>query len=72
MKKESINYSNVVIETKRLLLKSISLKYKEDIFSEFTNEITIHMYPQPAESMKETEEFITTSIAKNNTGTNLQ
>lgn len=64
--------SNRTIETKNLFLKGITLEYKEDIFREFTPEITTHMYPKPAETIKETEAFIETSIQQNKEGSNFQ
>ncbi len=60
------------IETKRLLLKSISLEYKENIFKEFTPEIAFYMIPKPAESIRETVDFINSSIKENSEGKNLQ
>jgi len=67
-----MNNSNVTIETKNLLLKSIAIDYAEDIFREFTSEITVFMSPQPAKKIEETIEFIETSIRGNVAGNNLQ
>ena len=67
-----INTSNVTIETKNLCLKAITLDYKENIFKEFTSEITTHMFPKPAEKIEETIEFIKTSMKGNEKGSNLQ
>ena len=53
---------NVEITTDRLLLAALSFKYKENIFSEFTEEITIYMYPRPAKNISETEAFIKGAI----------
>jgi len=64
--------SNITIETENLILKGISLDYKEDIFREFTSEITTYMFPKPAERIEETTEFIETSTKKNKEGSNLQ
>lgn len=64
--------SNITIKTKNLYLKGITLDYKDDIFREFTTEITTHMFPKPAEKIEETIEFIETSIKKNKEGSNLQ
>jgi RimJ/RimL family protein N-acetyltransferase len=60
------------IETERLLLKLISLDYKEDIFKEFSPEITVYMSPRPAESIQETINFINTSTKEILEGKNLQ
>ncbi len=53
---------SVRIITKRLILVPISLKYKKDIFREFTKEITSLMFPTTPSKIKETEEFILDSI----------
>ena len=50
------------IETKRLLLEPISMKYKEEIFREFTASVTTFMYPRPAKYISETEKFISDSL----------
>ena len=49
---------NIEIETARLLLKPISHDYVEDIFKEFTEEITKYMPPKPAETIEETRDFV--------------
>ncbi|MBU1682460.1 GNAT family N-acetyltransferase [Patescibacteria group bacterium] len=64
--------SNITIETKNLYLKGITLEYKDDIFREFTTEITTHMFPKPAEKIEETIEFFETSIKENEEGSNCQ
>ena len=60
------------IETDRLSLKLISLEYKDDIFREFSPEITIYMGPKPADSIQETIDFIDSSIKENSEGKTLQ
>lgn len=50
--------------SERLILQPISMKYKEDVFREFTPEITVFMSPTPAKKIEETEAFITSSIEK--------
>lgn len=67
-----MNTSDIIIRTKNLCLKSITLEYKEDIFREFTSEITKYMSPKPPEKIGETIEFIETSMKKNKEGSNLQ
>ena len=64
--------SKITIETKNLCLKSITLGYKNDIFKEFTAEITTYMRPKPAEKIEETAEFLKTSIRGNKKGSNFQ
>jgi hypothetical protein len=46
-----MNLLDITIETKRLLLKPISYNYVDEIFKEFTSEITKYMYPKPASNM---------------------
>lgn len=66
------NLLNVRIETPRLLLVPIDMKYKQDIFEELTYEITIYMNPRPARYIRETEDFINKSIRGLEKGNNLQ
>jgi len=63
---------NPIIETERLIMKPITMHYRDEIFKEFTPEITVHMCPQPTGDIKDTEKFINESIQKNEAGTNLQ
>ncbi len=49
---------NVTIETERLLLVPISVKYSQEIFKEFTPEITRFMYPKSPEKIEETMAYI--------------
>jgi [ribosomal protein S5]-alanine N-acetyltransferase len=67
-----MNTSNITIETLNLTLKGITLDYAKDIFKEFTEDITTHMYPKPAEKIDETIEFIKDSIKQNKAGNNFQ
>ncbi len=64
--------SNITIETKNLLLQPITLDYKEEIFKEFTPEITTYMFPKSADKIEETIEFIETSMKENKEGSNFQ
>jgi [ribosomal protein S5]-alanine N-acetyltransferase len=59
------------ILTNRLLLLPISQKYQEDIFREFTKEVTTYMYPRPPQDLTETEEFINDSLREMQTGNHL-
>ncbi|AFZ23291.1 acetyltransferase, ribosomal protein N-acetylase [Cylindrospermum stagnale PCC 7417] len=59
------------ISANRLLLQPISLKYKEDIFREFTEEITTYLYARPPQVISETELFIDESLLKMQRGENL-
>lgn len=60
------------IESERLLLLPIDMKYKDEIFKEFTSEITTYMYPAPAKDISETEEFIEDSLRGLTEGNNFQ
>lgn len=48
------------------------MEYKDEIFSEFTEEITTYMNSCPNQTIAETEDFIQNSIKKLEDGTNLQ
>ncbi|HMS91077.1 MAG TPA: GNAT family N-acetyltransferase [Candidatus Absconditabacterales bacterium] len=62
----------LTIETERLLLVPITMEYAEEIFKEFTPEITTYMFPKSAEHISETERFIQESIEKMLIGNNYQ
>ncbi len=61
----------IEIYTSRLFLQPISMKYKEDIFREFTEEITIYMHPRPPKEIFETESFINDSVLEMKNGNHL-
>lgn len=63
---------NISIQTDRLSLVPVSRDYAQDIYREFTKEITTFMYPKPADKIEETYKFIDESIVKNNAGKQLQ
>jgi len=69
---EKIDLFNERIETVRLLLIPISMKYNEDIFKSFTGEIATYMYPAPAKNISETEDFINNSLKELSEGSALQ
>jgi [ribosomal protein S5]-alanine N-acetyltransferase len=62
MKFKQKNLLNERIKTKRLLLIPISMQYKDEIFQEFSKDITIFMYPAPAKDISETVEYIENSL----------
>ncbi|USN58920.1 MAG: GNAT family N-acetyltransferase [Candidatus Peribacteria bacterium] len=64
--------TNIIIETKNLLLQPITLDYKEEIFKEFTPEITTYMFPKSPDKIEETIEFIETAMKENEEGSNFQ
>lgn len=59
------------LDSNRLRLRSISLDYTPEIFAEFTTEITEFMFPQPAETVRETEWFIKSAMQQSRRGTDL-
>lgn len=66
-----VDLTTLYLECDRLRLQSISLDYQQDIFLEFTDEITEYMFPKPAETLQETERFIKTAIQQCKRGTDL-
>lgn len=60
------------IETQHLLLKTISLVYKDDIFKEFTPEVSVYMGPQPTGNIQDVVAFIESSMKTNSEGSNFQ
>jgi [ribosomal protein S5]-alanine N-acetyltransferase len=59
------------LNSDRLTLVPISLKYKEEIFQEFTAEVTRFMYPQPARAIQDTEKYIQSMIRGLENGTDV-
>lgn len=68
----NMDNSSLTIETENLLIKSISLNFKDAIFSEFTPEIATYMSPRSPEKIEETIEFINFSINENKNGESFQ
>ena len=66
------HFKNIVIETDRLLLIPITMQYAEEIFKEFTQEITMYMTPKPGKDISETKQFIQNSIQTMEAWTNYQ
>lgn len=67
-----MDLSRATIETDRLLIVPVAMKYKEAIFREFQEPVTKFMYPKPAKEIAETEQFIKESLEGLKKGTNLQ
>lgn len=67
-----MDLSFVEINTDRLLLRPIGYSYTNDIFIEFTDEITLYMFPKPSENIEGVKEFISSSIKGLQEGHNLQ
>lgn len=67
-----MNTSNLIIETENLALRPISLDFKNDMFKEFTTEITTYMFPKAPDEIAETVEFIESGMKKNEEGLDFQ
>ena len=63
--KKDWNLENLQIETERLILKPISLDFTQEIFEEFTTEITEFLFVQPTGKIGDKIKFIEDSIQKN-------
>jgi [ribosomal protein S5]-alanine N-acetyltransferase len=63
---------SLAIEGKRLQLVAISDKFEQDIFKEFTSEITRYMFPSPTNDIEDTRKFINESRRSMQQGNNLQ
>ncbi|WPC75930.1 GNAT family N-acetyltransferase [Vibrio porteresiae] len=59
---ERIDLTQIKIECENIDLVSISLKYAESIYEEFTEEITRYMIPSPPKSVDESRAFISSSM----------
>lgn len=68
---QDFNLTSVHIQSERLTLVPISPTYRDDIFREFTDEITVHMYPPTPSSIADTDAFIDKSIRERIAGTDL-
>jgi|GEM_PF-126375 len=66
-----MNLLDVEIITPRLILRPVSRQDRDDIFAEFTPEITTYMVPAPPRSPQDTAAFIEDAIAKLERGTDL-
>lgn len=67
-----MDYTNLVIKTKRLSLEAITFDHVDVIFKNFTKDITEFMYPQPSNKKKDTIDFIDGSLKAMKKGTNIQ
>ncbi len=67
-----MDLSKVIIETERLRLVPVIPQYREEIFREFTTEITRFMFPKSPERIEETDEFIRSSEQELKDGKTLQ
>lgn len=55
-------FENLVITSQRVSLIPISERFAEDVYQEFSEEITRYMMPPPPQDISETLEFIRSSI----------
>ena len=60
----NIDLNNVILETACLRLVPITQKYADDVFQEFTSEVTVWMWPSVPKSVTDTEKFIMESTLK--------
>lgn len=63
---------DIIIESEHLKQVPISHDYKDEIFKEFTSEITTYMFPQPTKDISDTEAFINSSLEKINNNDELE
>ena len=66
------NLLSLTIESDRIKLLIIDNKFENDIFREFTQEVTTYMIPSPPENIEETRDFIAASRNGIKAGYNLQ
>ncbi|MBN8571726.1 MAG: GNAT family N-acetyltransferase [Ignavibacteria bacterium] len=67
-----LDFTNFSLETDRLVLVPLSIKYKYDVFLEFNTTISQYMFPKPADEISETEEFINSKIPGMKEGNDMQ
>lgn len=67
-----MNLIDVTLGSPRLLQRTIGHRYAQDIFREFTPQVTRYMYPSPPRDISDTVAFIEASLRGLVTGTNLQ
>lgn len=60
------------IETERLTIYPMSPKFTDDIFNNFTHEITKFMFPATPKDISETESFVRDAMSKNEAGKDFQ
>lgn len=59
---KEIDLTQIKIESEKIDLISISHRYSQDIFREFTEEVARYMIPSPSTKIEESEAFIDSSI----------
>jgi [ribosomal protein S5]-alanine N-acetyltransferase len=63
---------SLTIAGDRIQLVTLSNQFDQDIFREFTEEVTLYMFPSPAKEIAETRRFITESRQAIQAGHNFQ
>jgi [ribosomal protein S5]-alanine N-acetyltransferase len=63
---------SLTIAGDRIQLATISNQFEQDIFQEFTEKITVYMFPSPAKAIEETRRFIAESRQAIQAGHNFQ
>ena len=58
-----LDLRNVVIDAERVRLKAITQEYTEEIYENFTPEITKYMMPAPAKEIAETKHFVELALS---------
>jgi RimJ/RimL family protein N-acetyltransferase len=66
------NLLDLIIEGARLRLVAVSNNFEQEIFKEFTAEVTRYMFPSPAKNIEETRRFINESRHSMQIGNDLQ
>jgi RimJ/RimL family protein N-acetyltransferase len=66
-----MDLSHVQIETERLRLVPVGMKFKEEIFREFQEPVTEFVYTKPPEKVEDTEDFIRKAQQSIREGTDL-
>lgn len=59
-----LDLNNVILETPRLRLVPLTQKYADDCFREFTPEVTTWMWPSPAKTVTDSEQYIMETTSK--------
>ena len=68
---DPLDLADVEITSKRLLFTTELANYREDIFTEFNDDIIQYMLPKPAQRIEETQAFIDDSMSGMHEGWNL-
>lgn len=59
-----LDLNNVILETPLLRLVPLTQKYSDECFREFTPEVTTFMWPSPAKTVTDSEQYIMEATAK--------